>query len=127
MENEQKQDGAGTDGAASSVERRVRVPVYIESLAHRMCWRYKKSQDPHHSDTYTFNAQTLKDFAERLIQEEREACAMDIDALGFDDRGMVKHCAEAVRERSNVKITCASQCGLAQRNAASSASGSSEG
>lgn len=27
----------------------------ILELAHREAWRYKKSSDPHHSDTYTFN------------------------------------------------------------------------
>lgn len=34
----------------------------IEAMAHRRAWRYKKSTDPHHSDTYTFNRATLLDF-----------------------------------------------------------------
>lgn len=38
----------------------------IEELAHRMAWLYKKSSDPHLSDTYTFNRSTLLDFARAL-------------------------------------------------------------
>lgn len=38
----------------------------VEMLAHRTAWRYKKSSDPHHSDTYTFNRETLLDFARKL-------------------------------------------------------------
>jgi len=34
----------------------------IEAMAHRRAWRYKKSSDPHHSDTYTFNRATLLEF-----------------------------------------------------------------
>lgn len=41
-------------------------PVAIEDLAHRIAWRYKKSSDPHHSDTYTFNRATLLQFAAAL-------------------------------------------------------------
>jgi len=33
------------------------------ALAHRIAWRYKKSSDPAHSDTYTFNEATLLQFA----------------------------------------------------------------
>lgn len=44
----------------------------IETLAHRMCWRYKKSSDPHHSSTYTFNRVTLQEFARKLMQGETE-------------------------------------------------------
>ena len=39
----------------------------ILDVAHRMAWRYKKSSDPHHSDTYTFNATTMVDFARRVM------------------------------------------------------------
>lgn len=38
----------------------------VEALAHRTAWRYKKSSDPHHSDTYTFNRFALLHFAEKL-------------------------------------------------------------
>lgn len=52
----------------------------IEALAHREAWRYKKSSDPHHSDTYTFNRTTLLEFARKLTETEREACAQVCDA-----------------------------------------------
>ena len=38
----------------------------IEAIAHRTAWRYKKSSDPHHSDTYTFNRHTLIDFVRAI-------------------------------------------------------------
>lgn len=44
----------------------------IETLAHRMCWRYKHSSDPAHSSTYTFNRVTLQEFARKLMQGETE-------------------------------------------------------
>lgn len=44
----------------------------VEELAHRICWKYKKSSDPHHSDTYTFNKNTLLEFARILILMEKE-------------------------------------------------------
>lgn len=33
----------------------------MEQIAHRTCWKYKHSADPHHSHTYTFNRSTLDD------------------------------------------------------------------
>ena len=42
-----------------------------EKLAHRIAWRYKKSSDPSHSDTYTFNRETLVQFANALHDAER--------------------------------------------------------
>ena len=44
----------------------------VETLAHRMAWRYKCSRDPNHSDTYTFNRATLLTFADALVAAERE-------------------------------------------------------
>ncbi len=44
----------------------------IEDLAHRMAWRYRKSSDPSHSDTYTFNRETLLLFAAAVQAAERE-------------------------------------------------------
>ena len=41
----------------------------ILDVAHRTAWRYKHSSDPHHSDTYTFNAMTMLDFARRVMAE----------------------------------------------------------
>jgi hypothetical protein len=38
----------------------------IVALAHRKCWRYKRSSDPHHSDTYLFNLHTLIDFVRKV-------------------------------------------------------------
>ncbi|WP_407280560.1 hypothetical protein U5817_09770 [Aromatoleum evansii] len=46
----------------------------IEALARRECWRYKKSGDPHHSDTYTFNTLTLREFARKLAAERLDVC-----------------------------------------------------
>ena len=43
----------------------------IIELAHRICWRYKHSNDPAHSSTYTFNDKTLEQFA-ALVRAERE-------------------------------------------------------
>lgn len=51
----------------------VAVPLtdeQIEALAHRIAWRYKKSSDPHHSDTYTFNRDTLIQFAAEIGKEK---------------------------------------------------------
>ena len=55
----------------------VMTDAEILGVAHRMAWRYKKSSDPHHSDTYTFNATTMVDFARRVMaaaasEENRE-------------------------------------------------------
>ncbi len=47
-------------------------------------------------------------------------------AAGFDQLESLRARTERLM-CTNVKITCAAQCGLAQRDAASSASGSSEG
>ena len=96
----------------------------ILALAHREAWRYKKSSDPHHSDTYTFNRSTLLEFSRKLVKSEREACAevcedeeKRIDALGdkiISDEGdnslylagkcvAAGKCARLIRARSNAK------------------------
>ena len=41
----------------------------ILEIAHRTAWKYKKSSDPHHSDTYTFNEHTLIDFVHKVTRE----------------------------------------------------------
>ncbi len=41
----------------------------ILEIAHRTAWKYKKSSDPHHSDTYTFNEFTMIDFAQKVTRE----------------------------------------------------------
>lgn len=39
----------------------------IEALGHRMCWRYKHDTGVNHISTFTFNAQTLRDFARAVL------------------------------------------------------------
>jgi hypothetical protein len=56
----------------------------VEALGHRMAWRYKKSSDPHHSDTYTFNRATLEDFAEAIWKAHQSAVRA---LLGEDTHG----------------------------------------
>ena len=46
--------------------RRVWFDYEITELAHRICWRYRHSSDPHHSHTYTFNRSTLLQFARAI-------------------------------------------------------------
>ena len=41
----------------------------ILEIAHRTAWKYKKSSDPHHSDTYTFNEHTMIDFVQKVTRE----------------------------------------------------------
>ncbi len=59
----------------------------VEALAHRIAWRYKKSSDPHHSDTYTFNAHTLHQFATALqaAPPAPEAVAVSGPRDAFED------------------------------------------
>lgn len=77
----------------------------ILDLAHREAWRYRKSSDPHHSDTYTFNRATLLEFARKLSAVEREACAaiLDENAQRCGDESMMRLIletnAEAIRAR----------------------------
>lgn len=57
--------------AAISAEREATKAIMTDAdildVAHRMAWRYKKSRDTHHSDTYTFNATTMVDFVRRMM------------------------------------------------------------
>lgn len=62
---EQLTRAGGNAPGMADVPRRREEPD-VEALAHRIAWRYKKSSDPHHSDTYTFNRATLLQFAEAL-------------------------------------------------------------
>ena len=39
----------------------------IEKLAHRMCWKYRHSTDPHHRSTYKFNLTTLLDYSRAIL------------------------------------------------------------
>lgn len=46
----------------------------ILDLAHRTAWKYKFSNDPNHSDTYTFNAVCMIDFARKLLEASESGC-----------------------------------------------------
>jgi hypothetical protein len=48
-------------------------PDRIEAIARRTAWRYRKSSDPHHSDSYAFNRAALRDFVARLMAEAEPA------------------------------------------------------
>lgn len=84
----------------------------ILDLAHREAWRYKKSSDPHHSDTYTFNRSTLLEFARKLAIVERTdgelRCAKTPVLLdGLHEYTALKVQAmmmDAVSMRSNVEL-----------------------
>ena len=41
----------------------------ILAIAHRMAWRYRKSTDKCHSDTYTFNQRCMIEFARKISKE----------------------------------------------------------
>lgn len=65
--------GVTKQSQASTTEESLAVqPAQVEALAHRIAWRYKKSSDPHHSDTYTFNRETLLQFAAAMAQQEQQ-------------------------------------------------------
>jgi hypothetical protein len=72
----------------------------VEAMAHRMCWRYKHSSDPAHSNTYTFNRACLLEFAAKLLAAERERCAQlceQIGRVGPEAAFTAGKCAEAIR------------------------------
>lgn len=48
-------------------EKTQPTDVEIEALGHRMCWRYKHDTGVNHISTFTFNAQTLHDFARAVL------------------------------------------------------------
>lgn len=55
--------------AVAAILRKRKPPTItedIEGFARITAWRYKRSKDPHHSDTYTFNRSTLLDFVRKL-------------------------------------------------------------
>ena len=68
----------------------------IEALAHRVAWRYAKSSDPNHSDTYTFNRQCLMQFVGALLAAERER---PFQLAGEDNRLLMK-AFKAVHQQS---------------------------
>jgi len=54
----------------------------ILDIAHRTAWKYKFSNDPHHSDTYTFNKACMIDFA-RKVSERGAPCLNFCEAQAF--------------------------------------------
>lgn len=79
----------------------------IIDLAHRICWRYKHSNDPHHSSTYTFNDRTLMQFAEAIRAEYKALLKLAEEALagglwdygpGQDEHTKCEEVLAAVRE-----------------------------
>lgn len=42
----------------------------IETLAHRICWRYDHTGNYSGGPTYTFNSMTLQEFARKLMRGE---------------------------------------------------------
>ena len=54
----------------------------ILDIAHRTAWKYKFSNDPHHSDTYTFNKMCMIDFA-RKVSERGAPCLNFCEAQAF--------------------------------------------
>jgi len=61
------------------------IELNILEIARHTAWRYKKSSDPNHSDTYTFNERKMIDFAQKvktLLMLEINRCAVDSDTCG---------------------------------------------
>lgn len=54
----------------------------ILDIAHRTAWKYKFSNDQHHSDTYTFNKTCMIDFA-RKVSERCAPCLNFCEAQAF--------------------------------------------
>jgi hypothetical protein len=58
----------------------------IEATAHRKAWRYEKSSDPAHSDTYTFNQSTLVNFSRTIIaMNVAQAAPVAAEALTVEE------------------------------------------
>jgi hypothetical protein len=89
-------ESGGEPAARNTVTSEPWGPV--ETLAHRTAWRYRKSSDPHHSDTFTFNRACLLDFAEKLLAAERERMAKLCDELeSMLPYGEGAACGDAIR------------------------------
>lgn len=76
----------------------------IKELAHRRAWRYKKSSDPHHSDTYTFNDLTLGDFARAIESAVREELAKQEPVAWMNPYGGVLQRLDTGLERETYTI-----------------------
>ena len=58
---------ASRDEAAQQPQGQAVSDEQIEKLAHRMCWKYRHSTDPHHRSTYKFNLTTLLDYSRAIL------------------------------------------------------------
>ena len=77
-----------------------------EKLAHRIAWRYKQNDGPAQSAIYSFDRNTLLQFADFLIAAERERCAKvceDFDDEGGAGEAWAHRFAGAVRNAPNVQ------------------------
>lgn len=76
----------------------------ILSLAHRTCWKYRHSTDPHHSHTYKFNDMAMVDFVRKVEAaighhqnpSDEADCSTEAAVLGTG--GMVDIFAAVFRE-----------------------------
>ena len=59
--------------AIRDVMNSVIVPSDEDILvaAEKLSWRFKRSSDPHHSDTFTFNRKSVLDFAKAILKSEK--------------------------------------------------------
>lgn len=58
---------ASRDEAAQQPQGQAVSDEQIVAMAFRMCWKYRHSTDPHHSDTYKFNTALLLRFARAIL------------------------------------------------------------
>ena len=58
---------ASRDEAAQQPQGQAVSDEQIVAMAVRMCWQYRRSTDPHHSDTYKFNTAMLLRFVRSIL------------------------------------------------------------
>ena len=114
-------DATHTTAAGGSQLVRVVRPVSeetgrIEDLAHRICWRYKHSSDPAHSDTYTFNRATLLAFADAILEQQR-AWAQQAEARAIAAESAEGQRVLAERERLRVLVQAVRDANAAEAHA----------
>jgi len=66
----------------------------IEALGHRMCWHYKHDTGVNHISTFTFNAQTLHDFARAVLAKWGADQRVSFDEV-WDEALVLKKAAQA--------------------------------
>jgi hypothetical protein len=58
---------ASRDEAAQQPQGQAVSDEAIVAMAFRTCWQYRRSTDPHHSDTYKFNTTLLLRFVRSIL------------------------------------------------------------